>query len=73
LQLRPTFIKGVGNVFQKDEAEDDVLVLGGIHAGPKLIGCGPESLLEVLVHQNPLFLVDEAIVATVSVASKVRV
>ena len=35
-------LKGVGDVLEEDEAEDDVLVLGGVHAAPKGVGHPPE-------------------------------
>ena len=35
------FLKGVGDVLEEDEAKDDVLVLGGIHAAPQGIGHAP--------------------------------
>src|SRR5574337_2047849 len=47
---RAALVEGVGDVLEEDEAEDDVLVLGGVHAGTQLVGGGPEGLLEVQVH-----------------------
>ena len=31
VQLRAFRLEGIGDVFQEDETEDDVLVLGGVH------------------------------------------
>ena len=44
LRLQPSvqLLKGVGDVLEEDEAEDDVLVLGGVHAAPKGVGQPPE-------------------------------
>ena len=42
-------LEGVGNVFEEDEAEDDVLVVGGVHVAAKLVGGLPEGLLEAEV------------------------
>ena len=35
----------VRDVFDKDEAEHQVLVFGGIHVGAQIVGGGPESFL----------------------------
>ena len=40
------FLEGVGDVFEEDQAEDDVLVLGGVHVAAQLVGGLPELLLE---------------------------
>jgi hypothetical protein len=40
------FGEGVGNVFQKDETENNVLVLGGIHVVAEFVRSSPQSLLE---------------------------
>ena len=37
--------QGVGDVFDKEEAERDVLVLGSVHVDAQLVGGGPERLL----------------------------
>jgi hypothetical protein len=42
-------LEGVGNVFEEDEAEDDVLVVGGVHVAAELVGGLPEGLLEAEV------------------------
>ncbi len=34
--------EGVGDVLEEDEAEDDVFVLGGVHAAPESVGHAPE-------------------------------
>ena len=36
------FEERIGNVFEEDEAEDDVLVLGRVHVVAHGIGRGPE-------------------------------
>jgi hypothetical protein len=50
LKLGAALVEGVTDVLQEDEAEHDVFVLGGVHAGAQLVGGGPESLFEVLIH-----------------------
>ncbi len=40
------FLEGVGDVFEEDEAEDDVLVFGSVHVALELFGSGPECRLE---------------------------
>ena len=40
------FLEGIGNVLEEDEAEHDVLVLGGVHVPAELVGGSPELLLE---------------------------
>jgi hypothetical protein len=41
-ELLALFLEGVGDVFEEDEAEADVLVLGGVHVAAHFIGGGPE-------------------------------
>jgi hypothetical protein len=41
-ELRVCLLEGVGDVLQEDQAEDDVLVLGGVHAAAEGIGHLPE-------------------------------
>jgi hypothetical protein len=36
------FLEGVGDVLEEDQAEDDVLVLGGVHAAAQRVGHLPE-------------------------------
>lgn len=36
------FVEGVGDVFQEDEAEDDVFVFRRVHVVPELIRCQPK-------------------------------
>jgi len=36
------FFEGVGDVLEEDQAEDDVFVLGGIHAAAEGVGHGPQ-------------------------------
>jgi len=43
------FLESVGDVFQENEAENDVLVFGGVEIAAKLISGGLESLLEAEV------------------------
>ena len=40
------FLEGVGDVFEEDEAEDDVLVFRRVHVVPQLISGEPELSLE---------------------------
>jgi len=40
------FFEGVGDVFEKDETEDDVLVLGGIDVFSEFVGGLPELLFD---------------------------
>ena len=42
LQPRVHLKEGVGDVLEEDEAEDDVLVLGGVHAAPKGVSHPPK-------------------------------
>ena len=45
-------LEGVGDVFQEDEAEDDVLVFGGVHAAPQRVGRAPKlSPVDLGVHR----------------------
>ena len=41
-QLRVVFLEGVGDVFEEDEAEDDVLVFRRVHVAAQLVGGEPE-------------------------------
>ncbi len=45
LELRAALVEGVADVLEEDQAEDDVLVLGGVHRRAQLVGGGPEGLL----------------------------
>ena len=40
------FLEGVGDVFEEDEAEDDVLVFRRVHVVAELVGGEPELGLE---------------------------
>ena len=40
------FLKRVGNVFEEDQAENDVLVLGGVQVVAQLVGRLPQRLLK---------------------------
>ena len=42
--------EGVGDVFDEDEAEHQVLVFGGVHVGAQLVGGGPEGFFDVVEH-----------------------
>jgi hypothetical protein len=44
--------KGVGDVFEEDEAQHQVLVFGCVHVGAQLVGGRPEGLLDVVEHGN---------------------
>ena len=39
---RVQLLEGVGDVLEEDQAEDDVLVLGGVHAAAQCVGHLPE-------------------------------
>jgi hypothetical protein len=41
-------VEGVGNVFEEDEAEDGVLIDGGVEVGAEAVGGVPELLVEVV-------------------------
>ncbi len=41
--------EGVGDVLQEDQAEDDMLVLGGVHVAAQLLGGLPEAVFEAEV------------------------
>jgi hypothetical protein len=41
-ELGVLFLEGVGDVLEEDEAEDHVLVLGGVHAAAERVGHLPE-------------------------------
>ena len=41
LQFRVAFFKGVGNVLEKDQPENDVFVLGSVHVAAQLVRRGP--------------------------------
>ena len=45
-ELGAVFLEGVGDVFEEDEAEDDVLVLRRVHVVAELVGGEPELGLE---------------------------
>ncbi len=42
LELGVLLLEGVGDVLEEDQAEDDVLVLGGVHAAAQRVGHLPE-------------------------------
>ena len=42
LELGVLLLEGVGDVLEEDQAEDDVLVLGGVHAAAERVGHLPE-------------------------------
>ncbi len=43
------FLKGIRDVFEEDEAEDDVLVFGRVHVGAELVGCEPKLGFETKI------------------------
>ena len=45
-ELRVVLLEGVGDVFEEDEAEDDVLVFRRVHVVAQLVGGEPELGLE---------------------------
>ena len=49
-QLGALGLEGVGDVLDEDEAEHEVLVLGGVHVGAQLVGGGPERFFDVVEH-----------------------
>lgn len=49
LQFIAALVERIADVFQENQPEDDVLVLGGIHARAQLVCGGPECLFKVLV------------------------
>ena len=48
-QLLAFFLEGVGDVFEEDEPEADVLVFRRVHVPAHLVGGGPQGLLEAEV------------------------
>jgi hypothetical protein len=44
--------KGVGDKLQEDQAENQVLVFGGIDVGAQLVGGGPESFFDIGEHER---------------------
>ena len=46
LKLGVVLLEGVGDLFEENEAEDHVLVLGGIHRAAQGVGCPPQLGLE---------------------------
>ena len=58
-QRRVVFLEGVGDVFEEDEAEDDVLVFGRVHVGAQLVGGEPELGFEAEVGGIELFFEKE--------------
>ena len=49
VELVAVAFEGVGDVLEEQEAEDDVLVLGGVHVAAQLVGGLPEGGLEAEV------------------------
>ena len=45
-ELRSALAEGVIDVLEEDEAQDDVLVLAGVHGPPELVRSLPEGVLE---------------------------
>jgi len=48
-ELGAVFLEGVGDVFEEDEAEDDVLVFRRVHVVAELVGGEPELGFEAEV------------------------
>ncbi len=48
-ELIVEFLEGIGDVFEEDQAEDNVLVFGGVHVSTEQIGGRPEGLFEAEV------------------------
>jgi len=46
LEGSAAFFEGVRDVFEEDEAEDDVFVVGSVHVAAELVRGLPESLFE---------------------------
>jgi hypothetical protein len=60
-------LEGVGNVFDEDEAKDNVLVFGSVHIGAQLVGGGPECFLDVFDHAEMLIMaIDEEAILSIS-------
>ena len=53
-KLGPVLLKGIGDVFQEDQAEHDMLVLRRIHVVPQLVSGQPELRLEAEVSAGVL-------------------
>lgn len=49
LELGAVLFEGVGDVFEEDQAEDDVFVFRGVHVAAQAVGGGPELVLEAEV------------------------
>lgn len=58
-QLRVLLLEAVGDVLEKDEAEHDVLVLGGVHRTAQRIGCAPEVRFELELGSIALLSLDD--------------
>ncbi|CFL20962.1 Uncharacterised protein [Burkholderia pseudomallei] len=61
-QLRAALVERIGDVLQENQAEHDVLVLGGIHRRAQFVGCGPQGFLQVLVHGQSGIMVSAKII-----------
>ena len=48
VDLGAALLEGVGDVLEEDQAEDDVLVLGGVHRPAQLVSGLPQGVLEFL-------------------------
>src|SRR5690606_9020528 len=55
LQFLPLLLERVGDVLEEDEAEDDVLVLRGVHVAAELVSGLPEFLFEPQARAVVLF------------------
>jgi len=50
------FGERIGNVFQEDQAENNVLVLGSIHVVAEFVGSRPERGLKAEIHYVTVLL-----------------
>src|SRR5690606_9735864 len=48
-KLRVAILECIGDVLEEDQAEDNVLVLSGVHVVAELVGCLPQRALEAEV------------------------
>ena len=46
-------VEGVGDVLEEDQAEDEVLVLGGVHRAAQLVGGLPQRVPQVRHRRHP--------------------
>ena len=51
-ELCAALVESIADVLEEDQAENDVFVLGRVHAGAQLVGRGPKRSLEVLIQAS---------------------